>query len=99
MHGVDSLSLLADIIFHLLFLIILFIIAELSRILGEALKKRPVYKLMYIAYASLLIGLLFHFLNENFQLYAYILDLTGLVLGAIITYYYWKWLPGDLARG
>jgi len=27
------------------------------------------------------------------------LDLIGLVLGCAVTYFYWDWLPRELARG
>jgi hypothetical protein len=31
--------------------------------------------------------------------YALVLDVAGLLLGAVVTYFYWEWLPRELAKG
>ncbi len=90
---------LSTVIFNLTFLVVLLVIADLSRILGEAIKKRPLYKLIYVACICLITSQVMHFFGKDLRIYAYAFDVAGLILGSGVTYYYWKWLPGDLSRG
>jgi hypothetical protein len=99
MLGATIISYLSSLVFHLVFFVVLFIIADLSRIMGVALKKKPLYKLMYPAYALLALGQVFFFLGTNFRIYTYGFDATSLLLGCAVTFYYWKWLPRDLSGG
>jgi hypothetical protein len=95
----EVLFFLSNIIFHLTFLIVLLIITDLSRILGAALKTKPLYRLMYIACVCIVIAQVTHFTGVKFRMYAFGFDIAGLVLGCVVTYYYWKWLLKDLPRG
>lgn len=98
MQASDILVLAASSICHLAFLVILFIIARLSRIMGAALKKKPVHRLMYPAYAFLVGGGIFPFVGDSLLLLGLLCDVIGFILGVLVTFYYWNWLPGDLAR-
>jgi len=84
---------------HICFVTMFLIISDLSRILGVALKKKPIYKLMYLSSVFVLAGMTLNFLGESYFLYSISLDIAGVSLASFVTYYYWNWLPGDLAKG
>ena len=93
------LFILASVISHLCFVVMFLIIGDLSRILGVALKKKPVYKLMYLSSVLILSGMICSFFGEKMAFYSVLLDIFGVLLAGCVTYYYWKWLPSDLAKG
>ena len=99
MREFSSLFFVSITILHLTFLVVVLIITELSRILGAALKKKPLYKLMYLAMAFIIGGELLFLLSEALKVYAYVSDIFGFILACFVTYYYWKWLPDDLTKG
>ena len=86
---------------HLTFLTALAVLAGLSKIFGSAKKKKPLYRLFFYS-AMLLIGALgvsvVGFDVPELRAYALMLDVAGLLLGAIITYFYWEWLPRELSK-
>ncbi len=88
----------ASVIGHLAFIAMFLIIGDLSKILGSALKKKPLYKMMYVASAMLVLGLILDFIPK-LGVVAMLCDLIGVLVACFVTYYYWKWLPADLAKG
>jgi len=84
---------------HICFVTMFLIIGDLSRILGVALKKKPVYKLMYLSSFLIGLGMVLNFLGGTYLFYSVLLDIAGISLASIVTYYYWNWLPSDLAKG
>jgi hypothetical protein len=99
MTQASSLAFVNIMLIHLTFVLVLVIISELSRIMGQALKKKPLYKLMYAAISLIVAGLIFFLIEGLFIPIAYCADIAGLLLGCYVTYYYWKWLPSDLTKG
>ena len=99
MKLVFILQLLSSITLHAVFIVIFYVLAVLSKILGDALKKRPLYRLMYLAILFEIIAHICFYFGNTAQIYRYILDITALLIGCIVTVYYWKWLPGDLKKG
>ncbi len=78
------------------------VIASLSRIFGAARKKRPLYKLFYVACMLISLSMVLSLLGLDHSYMAHAvmgLDLVGLVMGCAVTYFYWDWLPRELARG
>lgn len=97
-----SLSALTIVILHLTFIVTFLVIASLSKIFGAARKKRPLYKLFYVASMLMSLSMVLSLLGLDLTYMAaaaMALDLIGLVLGCAITYFYWDWLPRELARG
>jgi uncharacterized membrane protein YccC len=96
-----SLSAITIIILHVTFIVTFLVVASLSRIFGAARKKRPLYKLFYVASLLMCLSMLLSLLGLDLEYMAYIamaLDLIGLVLGCAVTYFYWDWLPRELTR-
>ena len=86
---------------HLTFFMALLVLASISRIFGSAKKKKPLYRLFIYAavlsasaFAVAVIG----FDEPQLQFYAVGLDVAGLLLGAVVTYFYWDWLPRELSK-
>jgi hypothetical protein len=80
----------------------LWVLAALSRIFGTAKQKRPVYRLFFQAILLLAAGLAVAVVGidvPEIRAYALVLDVAGLLLGAVVTYFYWEWLPRELAKG
>ena len=95
-----TVSAAALVVLHLTFITTFLVFASLSKIFGSARKKRPLYKLYYLS--SLLIGvsLVLALLGQApATALAMVLDLTGVVMGCAVTYFYWEWLPRELSRG
>jgi len=84
---------------HICFVTMFLIIGDLSRILGVALKKKPIYKLMYLSSVLVVSGMTLNFFGGGFFLYSILLDIVGISIACFVTYYYWNWLPGDLSKG
>jgi predicted membrane channel-forming protein YqfA (hemolysin III family) len=89
------LSITSSIIFHITFVIILLIMADLSRILGAALKKRSYFILIYIASGFIVAGQVIHLFDKKKLIFAYSFDAIGLLISCGVIIYYWKWLLKD----
>ncbi|MDB5106662.1 MAG: hypothetical protein JWP91_4351 [Fibrobacteres bacterium] len=90
------------IILHLTFIVTFLVVASLSRIFGAARKKKPLYKLFYVASLLMSLSMVVSLLGLDLQymaLAAVGLDLVGLILGCAVTYFYWDWLPRELSKG
>ena len=97
-----SISTLTIVVLHVTFIMTFLVIASLSRIFGAARKKRPLYKLFYVASMLMSLSMVLSLLglDHGYMAHAVMgLDLVGLVLGCAVTYFYWDWLPRELARG
>lgn len=90
------------VILHLTFIVTFLVVASLSRIFGAARKKKPLYKLYYVASMLLSLSMVVSLLGLDMQSMALVavgLDLIGLMMGCAVTYFYWDWLPRELAKG
>ena len=97
-----SLSAITIVVLHLTFIVTFLVISSLSRIFGAARKKKPLYKLFYVASFLMTMSMVVSLLGLDLQymaLAAVGLDLIGLILGCAVTYFYWDWLPRELAKG
>jgi hypothetical protein len=97
-----SFSAITIIILHLTFIVTFLVVASLSRIFGAARKKKPLYKLFYVASLLMSMSMVLSLLGLDLPymaLAAVGLDLVGLILGCAVTYFYWDWLPRELAKG
>lgn len=97
-----SLSAITIVVLHLTFIVTFLVISSLSRIFGAARKKKPLYKLFYVASFLMTASMVVSLLGLDLQymaLVAVALDLFGLILGCAVTYFYWDWLPRELAKG
>ena len=98
MISLDVLPLFAE---HAAFFTALWVLAALSRIFGTAKKKKPMYRLFFQAAVLLAAGLGLAVVGidvPEMRAYALVLDVAGLLLGAAVTYFYWEWLPRELAK-
>lgn len=92
----------AVIVLHLTFITTFLVIASLSRIFGAAKKQRPLYKLLYVASLFMSVAMVLSLLGGDVAPMAWAavaLDVAGLAVGCAVTYFYWEWLPRELARG
>ncbi len=97
-----SISAITIVILHITFIVTFLVIASLSRIFGAARKRRPLYKLFYVASMLMSLSMVLSLLGLDLDYMVFVamaLDLIGLVLGCAVTYFYWDWLPRELARG
>jgi hypothetical protein len=97
-----SFAALTVIILHLTFITTFLVIASLSRIFGAAKKKKPLYKLFYVASLLMSISMILSLLGLDVAAVAYValgLDVAGLALGCAVTWFYWEWLPRELSKG
>lgn len=97
-----SISAITIVILHLTFITTFLVIASLSRIFGAARKKKPLYKLFYVASMLMTVSMVLNLLGLDLSyvgVAAVALDLIGLALGCGVTYFYWDWLPRELAKG
>ena len=97
-----SLSAVTVVVLHLTFIVTFLVVASLSRIFGAARKKKPLYKLFYVASFLMALSMILSLLGMDLPymaLAAMGLDVIGLILGCAVTYFYWDWLPRELARG
>ena len=97
-----SISAITIVILHLTFITTFLVVASLSRIFGEARKKKPLYKLFYVASMLMTVSMVLSLLGLDLSyvgLAVVGLDVIGLSLGCAVTYFYWDWLPKELARG
>ena len=97
-----SISAITVVILHIAIIITFLVIAAISRIFGAARKKRPLYKLFYVASGFIALSIVVNLLQLDWNYMAYVaaaLDLIGLTIGCAITYFYWDWLPREMAKG
>jgi hypothetical protein len=97
-----SITAITIVILHLTFIVTFLVVASLSRIFGAARKKKPLYKLYYVAGLLMMISMVLSLagLDLAYMAAAAIgLDLAGLLIGCAVTYFYWDWLPRELAKG
>jgi hypothetical protein len=97
-----SLSAITIVVLHLTFIVTFLVISSLSRIFGAARKKKPLYKLFYVASFLMCMSMVVSLLGLDLRymaLLAVSLDSVGLILGCAVTYFYWDWLPRELAKG
>lgn len=97
-----SVAAITIVILHLTFITTFLVVASLSRIFGEARKKRPLYKLFYMASLLMVVSMVLSLLGLDIHgamPVAVGLDLIGLAVGCAVTYFYWDWLPKELAKG
>ena len=98
MVSIDAITI---VILHLTFITTFLVIASLSRIFGAAKKQKPLYKLFYVASLAMTIAMVLSLLGLDLAPMAYAaaaLDVAGLILGCAVTWFYWEWLPRELAR-
>ena len=89
------------VILHTTFIVTFLVVASLSRIFGAARKKKPLYKLYYVASFLMMLSMVLSMLGLDLPYMAAAataLDLAGLLLGCAVTYFYWDWLPKELAK-
>lgn len=97
-----SISAITIVILHMTFIVTFMVVASLSRIFGAARKKKPLYKLYYVAGFMMMISMVLSLVGLDLQymaVAAMALDVAGLLLGCWVTYFYWDWLPRELAKG
>lgn len=97
-----SITAITIVVLHITFITTFLVIASLSRIFGAARKKKPLYKLFYVASLMMSVSMVLNLVGLDLTLVgalAVILDLMGLALGCAVTYFYWDWLPRELAKG
>ncbi len=97
-----SISAITIVILHLTFIVTFLVVASLSRIFGAARKKRPLYKLYYVASFMMMLSMVLSMVGLDLEYMAVAatgLDLAGLIIGCAVTYFYWDWLPRELAKG
>jgi hypothetical protein len=95
-------SAITIVILHLTFIVTFLVISSLSRIFGAARKKKPLYKLFYVASLLMCMSMVVSLLGLDLEYMALVavgLDLIGLIMGCAVTYFYWDWLPRELAKG
>jgi len=93
---------IALLILHICFVITFLVMASLSRIFGAARKKKELYKLYHVASVFVTLSMFVSLLGINLSYLEYAaigLDVIGLVIACAVTYFYWDWLPRELARG
>lgn len=96
------LSAITMVILHTTFIVTFLVIASLSRIFGAARKKKPLYKLFYVAGLLMMLSMVLSMAGPDMPFMAALatgLDLAGLLMGCAVTYFYWDWLPKELAKG
>jgi|GEM_PF-3798559 len=80
-----------------LFLLISFLVlAELSRVLGQALKKIRFYRLFYVSIAFVIAALIVRFIPGSSSSLVYTLNLLSLAPGSLVAIYYWYWIIPEL---
>jgi hypothetical protein len=97
-----SAAAITSLILHLTFIITFLVVASLSRIFGAARKKKPLYKLYYVASFLMMLSMVLSMIGPEVRYLASVatvLDVAGLVMACAVTYFYWDWLPKELAKG
>jgi hypothetical protein len=97
-----SFSAITSVILHLTFIVTFLVVASLSRIFGDAKKQKPLYKLYYVAGFLMMLSMVLSMIGPELRYMepvATALDVAGLLMGCAITYFYWDWLPKELAKG
>jgi hypothetical protein len=98
MVSIDAITM---VILHLTFITTFLVIASLSRIFGAAKKQKPLYKIFYVASLIMTVAMVLSLLGLDLPTAAHAalaLDVVGLIMGCAVTYFYWEWLPRELAK-
>ena len=96
-----SIHAITIVILHLTFIVTFLVVASLSRIFGAARKKKPLYKMYYVASLLMMLSMVMSMVGLDLPYMAAVaigLDLAGLLMGCAVTYFYWEWLPKELAK-
>ena len=86
---------------HLAFVAAFLVMAALSKVFGIAKKQKPLYKLFHAAAALAAVAMVLSLagLQTGFLAYAAAgLDLAAMFMACGTAYFYWEWLPRELAR-
>ena len=97
-----QLSAVTSVILHLTFIVTFLVVASLSRIFGAARKKKPLYKLYYVAGFLMMLSMVLSMIGPEVRYMGIVatgMDLAGLLMGCAVTYFYWEWLPRELSKG
>ena len=97
-----SFAAITSVILHLTFIVTFLVVASLSRIFGAAKKQKPFYKLYYVAALLMMISMVLSMVGPELEYMVpvvTVLDVAGLLMGCAVTYFYWDWLPKELAKG
>jgi hypothetical protein len=97
-----STTALTSVILHLTFIVTFLVVASLSRIFGAAKKKKPLYKMYYVASLLMMLSMVLGMVEVDLPYLSAAatgLDVAGLLIGCAVTYFYWDWLPRELAKG
>lgn len=97
-----SIEAITIVILHITFITTFLVIASLSRIFGAAKKQKPFYKLFYVASLFMTLAMVLSLLGLDVSPAAYAaigLDVFGLIMACAVTWFYWEWLPRELAKG
>lgn len=93
---IDSLS-------FLFFTIILYLLAKLSKRLGEIMAMKKYYYFYYVAMFFTVSASIIMFLTaagfENSGLFGYVFFASGLTIALITSVKYWGWLIKELVKG
>jgi hypothetical protein len=98
---VVSLHAITIVVLHLTCIVAFLVIAAISKIFGAARRKRPLYPIFYGSSLLLVLGMLASLLGLDLPVVAIAAagcDLLALALGAWVTWFYWEWLPRELAK-
>lgn len=89
---------LTHITMHLVFIVTFIVLAELSRVLGDALKKIRLYRLLYLCALFGFVSLVLPLLDDVYQQISMLLDALALVFAIVTAAYYWHWIPTELRK-
>lgn len=98
---VVSLNAFSLVVMHLTCIVTFLVVAALSKIFGAARRKKPLYPLFYASSLLLALGMLLSLLGLDLPAVAFAAgacDVIALALGAWVTWFYWEWLPRELAK-
>jgi energy-converting hydrogenase Eha subunit C len=98
---VVSLHAFAIVVLHLALIVTFLVIGSISKIFGSARRKRPLYPIFYASSTLLALGMLLSLLGLDLPtvaIAAAACDAIALGLGAWVTWFYWEWLPKEIAK-
>ncbi len=97
-----SLNAFSLVVLHLACIVTFLVIGAISKIFGAARRKKPLYPIFYASSLLLAMGMLLSLLGLDLSWAAIVAagcDVLALALGAWVTWFYWEWLPRELAKG
>lgn|GEM_PF-1786166 len=96
-----SLQAFSLVVMHFSCIVTFLVIAALSKIFGAARRKRPLFPVFYASSLLLAAGMLLSLLGLDLPtaaVAAACCDIVALAMGAWVTWFYWEWLPRELAK-